>query len=147
MFLCAAIIGAFGWFMPRRTQEGAYVDEEVKGFKWFLSVTEKQRLAFTDAPERKPEQFHMFLSYAIAFGVEEKWAEQFAGIDIPAPDYVSGNVLMNWTAMNFVHDLNSLHQTAAASAFAAPSSAGGGGSGFSGGGSGGGGGGGGGGSW
>jgi uncharacterized membrane protein len=147
VFLSAIIIGIFGWFMPRRTQEGAYANEEIKGFKWFLSVTEKQRLAFTDAPERKTAQFHEFLSYAIAFGVEQKWAEQFAGIDIPPPDYVHGPVLMNWSAMNFVNDLNTMHQAAASSAFAAPSSAGGGGSGFSGGGSGGGGGGGGGGSW
>jgi uncharacterized membrane protein len=147
MLVSAAIIGGFGWFMPRRTQEGAYADEEIKGFKWFLSVTEKQRLAFTDAPERKPEQFHEFLGYAIAFGVEEKWAEQFAGIEIPPPSYAHGPMLVNWTAMNFVHDLNTMHQVAAASAFAAPSSAGAGGSGFSGGGVGGGGGGGGGGSW
>lgn len=143
----AAIIGAVGWFMPRKTREGAAALEEVEGFKWFLSVTEKERLAFHNAPAVKPETFHKFLPAAIAFGVEEKWAEQFSGIDIAAPDYVTGDILHAWSLMHFAHALGGLNTAAAASAYAAPSSAGSGGSGFSGGGSGGGFGGGGGGSW
>lgn len=145
--LSALIIAVIGWYMPRSTAEGAAALEEVKGFKWFLSVTEKDRLAFHNAPQLKPLMFHAFLPAAIAFGVEEKWAEQFNGLDIPPPDYATGSVLHHWMAMNFVHDLNRMNSAAAASAYVAPSSAGSGGSGFSGGGGGGGFGGGGGGSW
>ncbi len=67
---------------PRRTPEGLEAWAYVKGFKLFLSVTEKDRLAFTDAPERTPKQFSKFLPYAIALGVEKEWAKQFEGIDI-----------------------------------------------------------------
>jgi hypothetical protein len=34
--------------------------EEILGFKMFLSVTEKDRMSFHNAPERKPEQFQNF---------------------------------------------------------------------------------------
>ncbi len=71
------IIALFGYQMPRMTKKGAVMREEVKGFEKFLSVTEKTRLDFTDAPERTPKQFHAFLPAAVAFGVEEKWAGQF----------------------------------------------------------------------
>lgn len=141
------IIAAFGWFMPKKTREGAIALEEVEGFKWFLSVTEKDRLAFHNAPQLKPAQFHEFLPVAVAFGIEKKWAAQFKGLDIPPPDYASGAVLTQWSALMFVDSLGDLNRAAAASAFATPSSAGSGGSGFGGGGSGGGFGGGGGGSW
>ncbi len=119
----------------------------MEGFKWFLSVTEKDRLAFHNAPKLKPEQFHAFLPAAIVFGVENQWAGQFKSLDVPPPDYATGAVLTNCNALNFANSLGTLNTAAAASAYAAPASAGSGGSGFGGGAAGGGGGGGGGGSW
>lgn len=68
--------------VPRRTPQGLKAWAHVEGFKLFLSVTEKERLAFTDAPARTPKQFSKFLPYAIALGVEKEWAKQFEGIDI-----------------------------------------------------------------
>ena len=143
----AVIVLVVGIFMPAKTKAGAEALEEVLGFKWFLSVTEKDRLAFHNAPERKPEQFHAFLPAAVAFGVEDKWAEQFKGLNVPPPDYATGAAVAYWNAVSFAHVLGAMNAAAASSAYASPSSAGSGGSGFSGGGSGGGGGGGGGGSW
>ncbi|MCW1892504.1 MAG: DUF2207 domain-containing protein, partial [Candidatus Uhrbacteria bacterium] len=83
--------------------------------------------------------------FAIAFGVEEKWAKQFEGLDIPEPTYASG-FHGNMNALLFVHAMGGF-ESSMAQAFTPPSNAGSGGSGFSGGGSGGGFGGGGGGSW
>ena len=142
----AIIIFAFGWQMPQMSKEGAIVKEECEGFKLFLSVTEKARLAFTDAPERRPDQFARFLPAAVAFGVEEQWAGQFASFEVKPPSYMEGN-FSTWNALAFAQAMNTIHTSSAASMYHAPSSAGGGGSGFSGGGSGGGFGGGGGGSW
>lgn len=144
--LSAIIVALFGWQMPKKTPEGAIVEEEAEGFKMFLSVTERDRLDFTDAPERSPTQFARFLPAAVAFGVEEKWAKQFAGIQVQPPSYMEGN--MNaWTALNFSHAIRSFHDSSVSGIYHNPSSAGHGGSGFSGGGGGGGFGGGGGGSW
>jgi uncharacterized membrane protein YgcG len=141
------IIAIFGWFMPRRNADGVKLLTDIDGFKWFLSVTEKDRLDFHNAPERTPEQFMEFLPYAIVFDVEKKWAAQFASLNVPPPSWAEGSNMAGWNTALFVSNLSSLHSAASTSAYAAPSSAGSGGSGFSGGGSGGGFGGGGGGSW
>jgi uncharacterized membrane protein len=132
LLVSAAIVAGFGWFMPTKTKEGAIALEEIEGFKWFLSVTETDRLKFTDAPALKPEKFHEFLPAAIAFGVEEQWTKQFAGLDIPEPTYASGYGV--WNPIIFTHSLNSFGAAAAATAYVPPQSAGAGQSGFGGGG-------------
>lgn len=141
------IVAVFGWFMPKRTKEGTSIVAEVKGFKWFLSVTEEERLKFHNAPARTPEQFMEFLSAAIALNVEKEWAEQFKDLTIKPPEWAEGNI-SSWTPIMLASAIHDMGQASAASVYSPPSStAGGGGSGFSGGGSGGGFGGGGGGSW
>ena len=66
----------------KMTKLGYNVWAEVSGFKLFLKVTEEDRLKFTDAPSRSPEQFNKFLPFAVALGVEKEWAKQFKGIDV-----------------------------------------------------------------
>jgi uncharacterized membrane protein len=145
-WLSALIIVAFGWHMPRKTKLGAERMEEVEGFKWFLSVTEEARLAFTDAPAKTPAQFAAFLPAAVAFGVEKEWAKQFKGLEVK-PAYLEGSS-SSWDALTVSNLVDDFHAASASSMYQAPAStAGGGSSGFSGGGSGGGFGGGGGGSW
>lgn len=120
-------------------QEWAHVD----GFKLYLSTVEKDRLNFTDAPERTPERFNQLLPYAIALGVEKEWAKQFKDIDIRmATNWYYGNSFDAFAIGAMAGSLNS-------SFASATSPSGGTGGGFSAGGgfSGGGGGGGGGGSW
>jgi uncharacterized membrane protein len=80
----------------------------LKGFKLFLSVTDKARFDFHNAPERSPEQFMQYLPYAIAFGVEEKWAEVFADMEITNPGwYESDTAGTSFAAAAFAHDLTS----------------------------------------
>ena len=64
------------------TDTGSAEWAKVEGFKLYLRVAEKDRLKFTDAPEKTPERFSHLLPYAVALGVEKQWAEQFAGIDV-----------------------------------------------------------------
>lgn len=145
--LTGLIIMGFGWVMPRRTVKGAKLLADAKGFEWFMRVTEKDRLAFHNAPKRTPAQFEALLPFAIALGVEKEWARQFEGIELAPPEWTEGTGVRTWSTMNFVSSLGAFHTQAVSSGYASPSSAGSGGSGFSGGGSGGGFGGGGGGSW
>ncbi len=81
-----AFIGViFGWIISLRTQlsQAGYEQwAEVEGFKTFLTFTEKDRLQFHNAPTKNPKQFHQFLPYAVALGVERQWAKQFEGMDI-----------------------------------------------------------------
>jgi uncharacterized membrane protein len=147
VLVSAVIILLFGWQMPKMTQEGAIANEECEGFKQFLTVTEKARLAFSDTPDKKPEQFARFLPVAVALGVEKQWAKQFESMTLATPSYFD-TPLGTWTSFAMLNSFHGLGQGLSRSMSPpATSSAGGGGFGFSGGGSGGGFGGGGGGSW
>jgi uncharacterized membrane protein len=92
--------------MSKKTPLGAETKDDILGFKLFLSVTEKDRLDFHNAPERSPEQFMEFLPYAIALGIENKWAAQFASIYIPEPSWYHGGVHGPFLASAFVSDLS-----------------------------------------
>lgn len=142
-WVAGIIVILFSFAMPRYTALGAQVKEEIEGFKLFLSVTEKERLKFHNAPAKKPELFEKYLPYAMALKVEKEWAEQFKDIYTEPPSWYQGN----WSHFNtvaFTSSLNSFSSSAGSAFVSSPSS---GGSGFGGGSSGGGFGGGGGGSW
>ena len=78
--LTAVIVALFGWRMPARTIKGVVAREQILGLKEYLRVAEKDRLDFTDAPDKNPAVFEKLLPYAIALKVEKEWAAQFAGI-------------------------------------------------------------------
>lgn len=88
----------------RRTRKGYEALDYLKGFKEFLSVTDRDRFKFHNAPQKSPEQFMEFLPYAIAFGVEKEWAEAFKDVSIPQPEWYEGN----GTAFNAAHLSTSL---------------------------------------
>jgi uncharacterized membrane protein len=115
------------------TEEGAKEWALVDGFKLYLRVAEKDRLDFSDAPDKTPERFNTFLPYAIALGVEKEWARQFEGIDLQqTTNWYSGN-LVAFSAYSLATDLGSSLSPALASS-GTVSSGGGGGGGFGGGG-------------
>ncbi len=121
----------------RRTRKGYEALDHLLGFKEFLSVTDTERFAFHNAPQKSPEQFMEYLPYAIAFGVEKEWAEAFKGITIPNPDWYDGSTTARaFVATDFTHSIGAF-STALASSGTSGSTGGG----SSGGGSGGGGGG------
>lgn len=141
-WVASLLIGAYAIAMltvNRVTDIGAQEWAKVGGFKWFLRVTEQERLKFSDAPSKTPEHFNKLLPYAVALGVEQQWAKQFEGMDIAQSSgwYVgSGGI---YTPAVLAGSLASDFSSAVSTGFAAPSSSGSGG--FSGGGFGGGGGG------
>lgn len=118
----------------RRTKKGYLALDYLKGFKEFLSVTDKDRFKFHNAPQKSPEQFMEYLPYAIAFGVEKEWAKAFEDITVPEPDWYEGQ----GTSFNAVYLSQSLGGFSSVVASTSTASSGGG---SSGGGSGGGGGG------
>ena len=101
-------------FQARRTQKGYVVKNYLEGFKRFLSVTDKERFEFHNAPEKSPELFMEYLPYAIALGVEEKWAKVFEGILIPKPDWYSDGDFANFSALSFTKDIGVFSKTLAA---------------------------------
>jgi uncharacterized membrane protein len=141
----------FAGRMPRKTMKGVETNLLIRGFKWFLSVTETERLKFHNAPAKSPKEFEEFLPYAMVLGVEKEWANQFASIYLTPPEWYEGRHGTAFGAYFLATSLGSMSSNLNSAMVTAPSkssTAGFGGSGFGGGGfSGGGFGGGGGGSW
>ena len=154
-FCLSVVIGLVGTvgarFMPARTALGKELLAKVWGFKMYIETAEKYTLQ-----NLTPEMFEKYLSYAIVFGIEKKWAEKFAGMYLPAPSWYNGSSLNTFNSVVFASALRSFSTTSNSTLnYTPPSSSSGsssgggwsGGGGFSGGFSGGGGGGGGGGAW
>jgi len=135
----------FAQFMPALTAKGAEAKRQVLGLKEYITVAEKDRLAFHNAPELNPTRFEKLLPFAMVLGVEKAWARQFEGIYNQNPSWYSDPSMGTFSAIAFSKSLNGF--AVASTQAVSPSSAATGGSGFSGGGAGGGFGGGGGGSW
>jgi len=146
VFAPAALIAAFiistltllifAQIMPARTVEGARVREAALGFKEFLSRVEEDRYKQMIT---SPELFEKYLPYAMAFGVEEKWANAFKDIYTEPPQWYSGGT-GPFNVSSFSNSISTMSSAAASSMASSPSSSGSGGGGSSGGGSGGGGG-------
>ena len=148
--LAAPLVLSAFWWIAAPTPEGRKVLDHIAGFKQYLSITERQRLDRMTPPEDTPELFERYLPYAIALGVENRWAERFTAVLAAAAAqghqgfaWYSGSS-SPWTNPTGFADAvgSSLSSTISSASTAPGSSSGSGGGGSSGGGGGGGGGGG-----
>ena len=71
------MISSFFW-ISAPTKEGRTVLDRIMGFRHYLSVAEGPRLdRMTGAPAPTVQLFEKYLPFAIALGVENKWADRF----------------------------------------------------------------------
>jgi len=132
-----AILALFGLIMPARTVLGARTYERVLGFEEFLNRVESDRYARV---VKTPEMFERFLPYAMAFGVERRWAHAFQDICHEPPSWYVGTGPGTFNSLAFSSRMAAFSSQAGSTMGSSPRSSGG--SGFGGGSSGGGGGGG-----
>jgi uncharacterized membrane protein YgcG len=136
--LCGAIVFAFGLVMPARSEAGARMLEQVIGFQEFLTRVEAEHLKRVIIGH--PEMFDQYLAYAMAFGVEKKWAKAFEGIYTEPPRWYVGSHMTAFSVGHLSSSLSTFSSQVSATMQSSPRSSSG--SGFGGGGSSGGGGGG-----
>ncbi len=149
--LMVILFFVFAALMKRPTGLGRKLLDDMLGFKDFLEIAEKDELNLRNPPDKTPQLFEKYLPFALAMGVEQKWADRFseifAGLRGPndtayRPAWYNGS----WNSLDLSSNTSSLSSglnTAISSSVTPPgSTSGGGGGGFSGGGGGGGGGGG-----
>ncbi|MGH7536647.1 MAG: DUF2207 domain-containing protein, partial [Gemmatimonadales bacterium] len=136
--LVAAILVGFGGVMPARTEAGTRILEQVLGFEEFLRRVEAEHLKRVIIGH--PELFDRYLPYAMAFGVEKKWARAFEDIYTEPPTWYVGPSFTHFSVTQFSGSLAGLSTKAGSTLTSSPRSSSG--SGFGGGGSSGGGGGG-----
>jgi uncharacterized membrane protein YgcG len=125
----------FGLFMPARTVKGARTREQVMGFEEFLERVESDRYR---RMVTSPQMFERFLPYAMAFGVERKWAAAFDGIYEEPPGWFVGRWDRGFRPSHFADTVGRMSSAASSTLASRPRSSGGsgfgGGGGFSGGG-------------
>jgi uncharacterized membrane protein YgcG len=132
------------------TPKGRLLLDELMGFKLYLEVAEQEDLNRSAPPKKTPELFERYLPFAVALGVEQAWAEQFASVFAQLRDQRAAYTPVWYSGKfdaahlgSFASDVGSNFSSAISSAATPPgSSSGSGGGGSSGGGGGGGGGGG-----
>ncbi len=150
----AAILNLlFYHLLKAPTLQGRRLLDQIEGFRTFLAATEADRLERLAPEGRTPALFEKYLPYAVALGVEQRWAEKFADVLAAAgrtpgdggyhPSWYTGSFWSPSAAGDVADSLGSTLSGAISSSASAPGSgSGGGGGGSSGGGGGGGGGGG-----
>ena len=123
----------YSWLMPARTEAGARALEKVKGFEEFLSRVDGDRLRRMNVT---PEAFESLLPYAMALGVEKRWARAWEEIYREPPDWYASAHGRPFRPSHFIGDLNDVAARTGAAMTSEPRSSGS--SGFGGGGGGGG---------
>lgn len=157
-----AVILLFHYLMEAPTVRGRKMMDEIEGYKHYLTVAEKDRLALIgEEPELTKGEFERHLPFAMALGVEKQWCERLESVvwegneekgGTYQPDWYNDNSSYSWSGSGMsglVADIESgvSHTVSAASTPPSSSSSSSGGFSSGGGSSGGGGGGGGGGGW
>jgi uncharacterized membrane protein YgcG len=70
----------FGRLLKAPTVSGRAVMDRIEGYRLFLDVAEGDELRLVNAPPLTPRLFERNLPAALALGVEQQWAERFAGV-------------------------------------------------------------------
>ncbi len=145
--ILAAVLSAFvcvclalmSFFLQKKNSQGSAVFSELKGFKQFIKMAEVNRIK--TLIEQDPHYFEKTMSYALAFGLLDKWAKKFDALNIPPPSWYSSSGTRMAGIYAFSKSFSGSIAMAQSNMVSAPSSSSSGGGGSSGGGFGGGGGG------
>jgi uncharacterized membrane protein YgcG len=132
--IALVIVFLFGRQLTATSLKGARTRVQILGFQEFMNRVDADRLK-----RMPPDTFEKFLPYAMALGVEHRWAKAFEGIVQNPPTWYQGSSNgMMFNSIFFVNSLGSMSQQATAAFVSAPrsssSSSGWSGGGFSGGG-------------
>ena len=121
IIIAVVIVFLFGRELTAKSMLGARTRVQILGFEEFMNRVDADRLK-----RMPPDTFEKFLPYAMALGVEHRWAKAFEGIAQNPPSwYQSGT---GWGPGNafstylFVNALGNMSQTASAAFVSAPRS-------------------------
>ncbi|HWR16030.1 MAG TPA: DUF2207 domain-containing protein [Terriglobales bacterium] len=96
----------FGRNMSAKTILGGRTRVHILGLQEFMNRVDKDRLQ-----RMPPDTFEKFLPFAMALGVEQRWAQAFAGIMQNPPTWYQpygGYSGMNFNSMMFTHNMSRL---------------------------------------
>jgi uncharacterized membrane protein len=109
------IIFLFGRQLSATSLKGARTRVAIQGFQEFMNRVDADRLK-----RMPPDTFEKFLPFAMALGVEHRWAKNFEGIVQNPPTWYQGTSPGMFNSIFFVNSLGSMTQTASAAFVTAP---------------------------
>jgi len=104
--LTVLIIFLFGRHMNARSLLGARTRIKILGFQEFINRVDADHLK-----TMSPDTFEKFLPYAMALGVEHRWAQAFQGIVHYQPGWYAGPVSpgpMVWNPIMFTNTMHTM---------------------------------------
>jgi hypothetical protein len=114
--IAAVIIFLFGRQLTATSLKGARTRVQVLGFQDFMNRVDADRLK-----RMPPDTFEKFLPYAMALGVEHRWAKAFAGITQTQPSwYQSSDGFSTFSTFYFINSISYMSQQATSAFVAAP---------------------------
>lgn len=86
VFIAAALVLFAMMRVPMKlyTRTGHEVVEHVAGLRYYMETVEEKVLQKFDPPQMSRELYEKYLPYAVALGVESKWADKFAAATLGA---------------------------------------------------------------
>lgn len=126
--LLAHFIVAMVWIwaslhMPKKTPAGRRLEADIYGLREYILRADKLRLSLTSVPHPSRKEFDRLLPYAMLFGLERRWTEQFTDVLAEPSSWITGNP-ENWTSTSLVQSLRSFSSTSTHAFVSAPSSSG-----------------------
>ena len=101
--LAIVIIILFSRIMSAKSMKGARTRVEILGFQEFMNRVDADRLK-----RMPPDTFEKFLPFAMALGVEHRWAKAFQGIVQNPPTWYEGTYGANFNTWLFMHNLSAM---------------------------------------
>ncbi len=86
--LSTVMLALFASIMSRRSEYGHKTLEKILGYREFIDKVETDKLKVMI--EEEPGLYYRVLSYAIVFGLENKWAKKFSSLNTASPQWYTG---------------------------------------------------------
>ncbi len=104
IIISLTLLFIFGFSIDTKTSKGNEIYHKLLGLKLYINTAEKHRIEFHNDPQKYIGVFEKLLPYAMIFGLEKKWANEFKDIYIQNPDWYEGD----FTTFNSFYLVNSL---------------------------------------
>jgi uncharacterized membrane protein len=114
--IALVIVIILGRLLTAKSLKGARTRVQILGFQEFMNRVDADRLK-----RMPPDTFEKFLPYAMALGVEHRWAKAFEGIIQNPPTWYQGyGPSPSFSTWYFVNSLGTMSQTASSTFVSAP---------------------------
>lgn len=128
--VAAIVMGVSGIFLLimsqyliKKNKEGTAILSELKGFKQFIKVAEENKLKML--LKEDPSYFESTMSYALAFGMFDKWTKKFDGLNLEPPTWYYSSTGRMMSMNNFSKSFNNSIKSTQSTMVSSPSSSGG----------------------